>query len=87
MKVKKSADVYLSHTDLDWVIVRPGVLQDEAGDGLVTAGLAINYGNVARDNVAAFIDEALHQPQLSKIIVELTDGSTPVAEAVERLIK
>ena len=29
MRVKKAADVYLSHTDLDWVIVRPGDLLDE----------------------------------------------------------
>ena len=85
MRVKKTADVHLTHTDLDWVIVRPGRLHDEPGDGSVTAGLAIEYGDVSRDDVAAFIDAVLHRTALSRVIVELTDGKTPVAEAVEQL--
>ncbi len=85
MAVKKSADVYLTHTDLDWVIVRPGTLRDEPSDGLVNAGLAIEYGDVHRDNVAAFIDAALHEPGLSRMLVELTDGSTPAAEAARQV--
>ncbi|MEV5646901.1 NAD(P)H-binding protein [Nocardia sp. NPDC052254] len=82
MRVKKSADVYLTHTDLDWLIVRPGTLLDDPGTGTVTAGVAIEYGTVCRDDVAAFIDAALHEPALSRVIVELTGGSTPAAEAV-----
>jgi nucleoside-diphosphate-sugar epimerase len=85
MRVKKAADIHLAHTDLDWVIVRPGLLRDEDGDGLVTAGPAIAYGDVRRGNVAAFIDAALHEPGLSRVIVELTDGSTPVADAAARI--
>ena len=86
MRVKKSADAYLAITDLDWLIVRPGTLRDEPGDGLVRAGLAIEYGTVRRDNVAAFLAAALAQPALSRTIVELTDGSTPVVEAVAGLL-
>lgn len=85
MRVKKAADVHLTRTDLDWVIVRPGTLRDEPGDGLVTAGLAVEYGDVRRDNVAAFIAAALHEPRLSREIVELTDGDSPVDEAVSLL--
>ena len=84
MKVKKSADVYLTHTELDWLIVRPGDLLDEPGGGSVTAGLAIEYGPVHRDDVAAFIDAALHEPNLNHAIVELTTGNTPITEAVAR---
>ena len=86
MRVKKSADVHLAATDLDWLIVRPGLLRDESGDGKVTAGLAVDYGEIRRDNVAAFIDAALHEPTLSRVIVELTDGPTPVADAVTSVI-
>lgn len=85
MRVKKSADVHLSGTGLDWVIVRPGTLRDEAGSGLVNAGLAVEYAAVARDNVAAFICCALHEPKLSRAIIELTDGDIPIAEAVGQL--
>ncbi|MGO3885213.1 MAG: NAD(P)H-binding protein [Mycetocola sp.] len=82
MRVKKSADVHLVGTDLDWLIVRPGTLRDEPGDGLVTAGLAIEYGDVRRENVAAFIAAALHSDQLHRVVIELTDGVTPAADAV-----
>ena len=85
MRVKKSADVHLAGTGLDWVIVRPGTLSDEPGDGLVAAGLALEYGTVRRDNVAAFIHATLHTPALNRTIVELTDGSTPVTEAAAAL--
>lgn len=86
LRVKKAADAYLVRTDLDWLIVRPGRLTDEPGDGLVTAGPALEYGTVRRANVAAFIDAALHAPGLHRTIVELLDGVTPVDEAVRELI-
>lgn len=85
MRVKKSADVYLVGTGLDWVIVRPGTLRDEPGDGRVRAGLAIEYGDVRRDNVAAFIAALLDEPAVNRVIVELTDGDTPIDEAVAAL--
>ncbi|MEO6081812.1 MAG: NAD(P)H-binding protein [Umezawaea sp.] len=84
-KVKKTADVYLARTELDWIIVRPGTLNDEPGTGRITAGPAIEYGDVPRDDVAAFIDAALHEPALGRVIVELTTGDIPVADAVDRL--
>jgi nucleoside-diphosphate-sugar epimerase len=85
IKVKKTADVYLTRSDLDWLIVRPGTLLDTPGTGRVTAGPAVEYGDVHRDDVAAFLDAALHAPALSRVIVELTSGDTPVADAVTRL--
>ncbi len=87
LRTKKAAEVLLIGTDLDWIIVRPGHLLDEAGDGLVTAGLALLEKDVRRDNVAAFIAAALHNPELSRTIVELTDGTTPVADAVAQVAR
>lgn len=86
MKVKKQSDVYLTRTNLDWLIVRPGTLSDEQGDGRVSAGVALEYGVVRRDNVASFIVAALRSSGLSRLIVELTDGSTPVEDAVSALL-
>lgn len=48
---------------------------------MFTAGTAVEYGTARRDNVAAFIDATLHEPVLSRVIVELTDGSPPVGTA------
>ncbi len=85
MRVKKSADRYLTSSELDWLVVRPSVLIDAPGDGRVEAGFALEYGSVHRDNVAAFIAAALHEPSLTHTIVELNDGHEPAADAVARL--
>jgi uncharacterized protein YbjT (DUF2867 family) len=87
IKVKKAADAYLTRTDLDWLVLRPGTLVDEPGTGLVEAGLAIEYGAVPRDDVAAFLEAALHEPALNRVIVELTSGDAPVQDAVARLVR
>jgi uncharacterized protein YbjT (DUF2867 family) len=85
--VKKRADVHLVQSGLDWVIVRPGTLLDEPGTGKVRADVAICYGDVPRDDVAATIVELIDQPAVNRIIIELTTGDVPVAEAVRRLAR
>lgn len=86
LAVKKSADVYLAGSRLRWLIVRPGSLTEQPGSSAVTAALAAHYGPVSRDNVAAFIASALHEPALRRIIVEVVDGETPVGDAVANLV-
>ena len=85
MAEKKRADVAVASSDLDWVIVRPGTLQHEDGDGKVSLGPAVPYGPVARGNVARVLAELIGHPQIRREILELTDGTVPVAEAVSHL--
>ncbi|WP_338514598.1 NAD(P)-binding oxidoreductase [Pseudomonas poae] len=87
MAVKKRADVHLAATDLDWVILRPGTLLDSPGTGKVHAGLAIPYGDVPRDDVATALLQIIEQPCVNRVIIELTQGSTPVNEAIERVAR
>jgi hypothetical protein len=47
--------------------------------------VAIPYGPVPRDDVAAFIAAALFHPHLNRTAVELTTGEVPVADAVKGL--
>jgi len=84
MRVKKEADVRLASSRLDWVILRPGTLLDSPGTGEVRAGLAIPYGNIARDDVAAFLSALVDRPDISRQIIELTEGDTPVEVAASR---
>ena len=86
MRVKKMADVTLAESNLDWVILRPGTLTDEKGSGLVRTGLAIPYGDISRDDVAATLAELVEQPGVSRIIIELTGGEVPVQEAVKQMV-
>lgn len=87
MRVKKAADVHLVHTDLDWVILRPGGLLDSPGTGRVSAGPAIAYGSVSRDDVAGVIAAILHTPGVSREIIELTSGTVPIPEAISLLAR
>ena len=80
--VKKRADVALTKTDLDWVILRPSTLINEAGVGTVSLGPAEVHTVVRRDDVAATIVELIHAPAVRRVVLELTQGMTPVAYAV-----
>ncbi len=82
MRVKRQADNALVASGLDWVILRPGTLISEDGNGLVNAGLAIPYGTVARGNVAKMLAALIDTPTIRREIIELTDGDNPVQDAV-----
>ncbi|QFU07396.1 putative sugar epimerase YhfK [Rhodobacteraceae bacterium THAF1] len=87
MAQKKRADVAVCASGLDWVLIRPGTLQDDDGDGRVNAGRCISYGDVARGNVARAIHGVLERPELSQEIIELTDGDTDVDAALDDLVR
>ncbi|WP_447800626.1 NAD(P)-binding oxidoreductase [Pseudomonas kilonensis] len=87
MAVKKRADVHLAATDLDWVILRPGTLLDSTGTGKVHAGLAIPYGDVPREDVAAALLQIIEKPRVNRVIIELTQGVTPVDEAIQNFVR
>lgn len=86
MAVKKLADVHLAETDLDWVILRPGTLLDSPGTGNVRAGLAIPYGEISREDVAATLVQIIKHPSIKRKIIELTQGNTPVVDALGQFL-
>ncbi len=85
VRVKRAADVRLAASNLDWLILRPGVLLDDRGTGLVNAGTSIAYGAVPRDDVAAFIAASIFEPDLNRTDIELTAGGVRIPEAIARL--
>tara|TARA_R110002033_G_scaffold50855_1_gene98009 strand:- start:2285 stop:2944 length:660 start_codon:yes stop_codon:yes gene_type:complete len=87
MAVKKQADVHLVESALDWVILRPGLLLDSPASGKVRADFAIAYGEVARSDVAATLVEIIERPKIKRAIIELTQGDTPVDQAIKRLAR
>lgn len=87
MAEKKRADVAVAAFELDWVILRPGKLLDDAGGGQVSLGAALPYGSVARGNVASVLASLIETPAISRRIFELTDGDMAVNEAVSRLAR
>ncbi|RMM00992.1 Oxidoreductase ylbE, partial [Pseudomonas savastanoi] len=57
------------------------------GSGKVSAGLAIAYGEIPRDDVAAVLAALVERPGISRQIIELTQGATPIDLALSTLSK
>ncbi|WP_458683473.1 NAD(P)H-binding protein [Prescottella equi] len=82
---KKDAEVALAHSALDWVILRPSLLTDEADTGLVALGPAEVHGQIGRGDVSATLARILHEPSISRQILELNEGNTRIDAAVSRM--
>ncbi len=80
--VKKQADIAVTRSGLDWVILRPSLLRDDPGKGAVSLGPAEFHGDIPREDVAETLAELLHQRQISRQILELNAGATPISRAV-----
>ncbi|MGW8063572.1 SDR family oxidoreductase [Streptomyces ziwulingensis] len=84
LRAKGEADAYVRSLDgLDWTILRPGQLVDDAGTGLVRLEAHTGRGPVARDDVAAVLAELIDTPATAGLTLELIGGSAPVSVAVK----
>jgi uncharacterized protein YbjT (DUF2867 family) len=85
--VKKLTDVAVSLSDLDWLILRPSMLVDRPGTGRVALGPAQPHDEIPREDVAATLAELVHEPRIRRQILELNEGETPIATAVQASIR
>ncbi|MGW2596802.1 NAD(P)H-binding protein [Streptomyces klenkii] len=84
LRAKGAADADVrARAGLDWTILRPGRLTDDAGTGRVALGRSTGRGEVTRDDVAAVLVALLDEPGTAGRTLELIGGDTPVAEAVK----
>ncbi|MFF8868775.1 NAD(P)H-binding protein [Streptomyces massasporeus] len=83
LRAKGEADAYVRGLDdLDWTILRPGGLTDDAGTGLVRLEAHTGRGTIPRDDVAAVLAELVDTPATAGLTLELISGPTPVSVAV-----
>ncbi|MGW1501279.1 NAD(P)H-binding protein [Streptomyces mirabilis] len=84
LRAKGEADEYVrGRTSLEWTILRPGSLIDDAGTGLVRLEASTGRGAVSRDDVAAVLAELVETPATAGLTLELIGGSTPISVAVK----
>ncbi|MBE8478159.1 NAD(P)H-binding protein [Streptomyces justiciae] len=84
LRAKGEADRYVRGLDaLDWTILRPGQLTNDAGTGLVRLEAHTGRGPIPRDDVAAVLAELLETPATAGLTLELVGGSVPVSVAVK----
>ncbi len=84
LRAKGAADEYVRGLDaLDWTILRPGMLTDDAGTGLVRLEATTGRGPIPRDDVAVTLAELVDTPATAGLTLELISGSTPISVAVK----
>ncbi|MCG7526757.1 SDR family oxidoreductase [Streptomyces sp. OfavH-34-F] len=84
LRAKGAADADVrARSGLDWTILRPGMLTNDAGTGQVLLAAKTGRGPVPRDDVAATLVELLDTPATAGLTLELIGGTVPLAVAVK----
>ena len=86
LRAKAEADAAVMASGGDWVIVRPGRLTNAPGTGTVALQRDPFRGEVSRDDVAAVLAAAIHEPRAGGLLVYLTGGSYPVDAALAAVL-
>ena len=85
-RAKAHADNHLLESDLDYTIVCPGGLTDEAGTERVSVSPELHgKGLTSRENLAAVLVACLDDENTIGKSFSLLDGDSPVIEAVRAL--
>lgn len=81
---KYYADEWLKNrTQMDYTILQPGTLINDAGTGKVTVNPDVG-GEITRDDVATFTVQTLHTPATVGKTIALINGDTPISKAVQQ---
>ena len=79
---KRQADEALRASDLDWTILRPGALTDDAGTGRVTLAAEVDRAPIPRADVAAVVVAVIDDDATIGGQWELVSGEDPITEAL-----
>jgi uncharacterized protein YbjT (DUF2867 family) len=86
LRAKAEGDTALVASDRDWVIVRPGFLEDRPGTAHVTIDVVPLRGKVPRDDVAAVLAEILYEPRARHHVLYVIAGDDPIHVALGRAL-
>ena len=82
VEAKRDADIALRESDLDWTIIRPGGLTDDAPTGEIQLGEKVERAQIPRADVAALIATTLDEPATINRQWEVVSGSDSIDDAI-----
>jgi len=82
LRAKSEADAAIRERDLDWTIIRPGGLTNDAPTGAVNISQSLEPGTIPRADVAALIATLIETGRGTRDQFEVISGSTPVEDAL-----
>jgi uncharacterized protein YbjT (DUF2867 family) len=82
---KHNADKHLEKSQLNYTIVRPGALNDNAAtDHIILTKKLEKKGEVSRADVAQVLTRVLHDDTANKVTFEMLQGDTLIGKALEK---
>jgi uncharacterized protein YbjT (DUF2867 family) len=86
LKAKHNADEYLKSSTLNYAIVRPGTLTNNAGEGKIKLANSLKeQGEISRDDVAQTLVRSLHDDGANKSTFEIIKGDILIGKAMDGL--
>jgi uncharacterized protein YbjT (DUF2867 family) len=82
LRAKAEADRALMESDLDWTVVRPGMLTDEPGLGRVRIQAEPVRAEVPRDDVAAVLAAVVDESRAVGKVLYVVGGEDPIQDAL-----
>ena len=84
LKAKGEADKSLQVSDLDYTVIRPGQLTDDAATNEIKVARQFDeWGSITREDVAKALVTALELPNTYGQTFEILEGDTPIRAALE----
>jgi uncharacterized protein YbjT (DUF2867 family) len=85
-EAKAKADAEVEASGLDYTVVRPGRLTDDAGSGRIEVAATLARGReIPREDVAATLVACLDEPATIGKAFDVLAGETPIAQALRSL--
>lgn len=82
---KHYADVWLRESRLDYTIIRPGGLTNDAGTGKIKVAVDLDRGSIPREDVATTILASLENDHMIGKEFDMIGGETPIKDALANL--
>ena len=82
---KHYADRMVETSNLDYTIIRPGGLLNEASTGKITASANLETGSIPREDVAKTIYASIDAQETFKKSFDLISGETKIEEALKNI--
>jgi len=83
LEAKRNADNFLKNSGLNYTIVRPGALTNEAGTRKIEAALDVERGEVTRDDVAYTLVHVLNDDVAQNATFEMIEGDQRIEDAIK----
>lgn len=82
---KHYADVWLRQSGLDYTIIRPGGLLNDAGTGKIKVAVDLDRGSIPREDVATTILASLEDDHTIGKEFDMIAGETSIKDAIAKL--